>query len=158
MRFGFWFRSISVCALPLLLALTVQAAEADDITLPVPTVTIYPGDVIENDKIFDRLFIARTVARGTVVETRSAVIGKVARRTLLPGQPIPVNASRDPYAVAQGKTALLVFQSGGLTITSSAIALQNGGIGDSISARNADSGIVIRGIVQADGTIRVGEQ
>jgi flagella basal body P-ring formation protein FlgA len=65
---------------------------------------------------------------------------------------------RDAYAIGQGKPALLVFQSGGLIITSTAIALQNGSIGDFISARNADSCIVIKGTVQADGTIRVGEQ
>jgi flagella basal body P-ring formation protein FlgA len=70
--------------------------------------------------------LARTVARGSVIESRNAVIGKVARRTLLPGKPIPNNAMRDVYAIAQGKPALLVFQSGGLTITSTAIALQNG--------------------------------
>jgi flagellar basal body P-ring formation protein FlgA len=69
-----------------------------------------------------------------------------------------VNAMREAYAIAQGKPALLVFQSGGLVITSTAVALQNGGIGDFISARNADSGIIIKGTVQADGTIRVGEQ
>ena len=156
-RFGLRASLVCVCA-ALLLASPAQAADADEIPLPVPTVTIYPGDVIEDDKVSDRLFIARTVTRGTVVESRSAVVGKVARRTLLPRQPIPINATRDPYAIAQGKTALLVFQSDGLTITSTAVALQNGGIGESISARNADSGIIIRGIVQADGTIRVGEQ
>lgn len=157
-RFGFWVKLMAVGGLSLLSAASARAGEADDIALPVPTVTIYPGDVIEGDKISDRLFIARTVARGSVVESRNAVVGRVARRTLLPRQPIPVNAMRDQYAIAQGKPALLVFQAGGLTITSTAVALQNGGVGDFISARNADSGIVIKGTVQPDGTIRVGEQ
>lgn len=157
-RLKAWANLIAACGLTLLSTLSAQAGEGDDIALPVPTVTIYPGDVIEDEKITDRLFIARTVARGSVIESRNAVVGKVARRTLLPGKPIPANAMRDAYAIAQGKPALLVFQSGGLTITSTAIALQNGSIGDFISARNADSGIVIKGTVQADGTIRVGEQ
>jgi flagella basal body P-ring formation protein FlgA len=157
-RVGSWVKLIALCVLSFLSAASARAGDAEDIALPVPTVTIYPGDVIEDDKITDRLFIARTVARGSVIEARNAVIGKVARRTLLPGKPIPNNAMRDVYAIAQGKPALLVFQSGGLTITSTAIALQNGSAGDFISARNADSGIVIKGTVQADGTIRVGEQ
>jgi flagella basal body P-ring formation protein FlgA len=157
-RLGWWAKVIAACGVSLLSALGARAGEADDIALPVPTVTIYPGDVIEDDKLTDRLFIARTVARGSVIEARNAVIGKVARRTLLPGKPIPNNAMRDASAIAQGQPALLVFQSGGLTITSTAIALQNGSAGDFISARNADSGIVIKGTVQADGTIRVGEQ
>ena len=49
----------------------------------------------------------------------------------------------------------MVFEAGGLTITSKAVALQNGGVGDIVSLRNADSGIVDQGTVQADGTIRV---
>jgi flagella basal body P-ring formation protein FlgA len=157
-RFGLPAKLIVMCALSLLSAVPARAGDADDIALPVPTVTIYPGDVIEDDKISDRLFIARTVTRGAVVESRNAVVGKIARRTLLPRQPIPVNAMREAYAIAQGKPALLVFQSGGLVITSTAVALQNGGIGDFISARNTDSGIIIKGTVQSDGTIRVGEQ
>jgi flagellar basal body P-ring formation protein FlgA len=157
-RFGSRVKFIALCILSFLSAAPARAGEAEDIALPVPTVTIYPGDVIEDDKIADRLFIARTVTRGSVIESRNAVVGKVARRTLLPQKPIPANAMRDAYAIAQGKPALLVFKSGGLIITSTAIALQNGSAGDSISARNADSGIVIKGTVQADGTIRVGEQ
>jgi flagella basal body P-ring formation protein FlgA len=157
-RFRSWVKLVALCALSFLSVASARAGEADDIALPVPTVTIYPGDIIEDDKITDRLFIARTVARGSVIESRNAVVGKVARRTLLPQKPIPANAMRDAYAIGQGKPALLVFQSGGLIITSTAIALQNGSNGDFISARNADSGIVIKGTVQADGTIRVGEQ
>ena len=40
---------------------------------------------------------------------------------MLPGQPIPISAIRDPYLVRQGKTALVVFEHGGLTITMHAL-------------------------------------
>jgi flagellar basal body P-ring formation protein FlgA len=33
--------------------------------------------------------------------------------------------------------------------------LQAGGVGDVLSLRNTDSGTVIKGVVEADGTIRV---
>lgn len=134
---------------------SARADPVEDIALPVPRATIYPGDAIEAEKLAERLFVARTVARGTVFETRDPVIGKVANKTLLPGKPIPVNAVRDPYVVTQGKPTLLIFKGEGLTITSTAMALQNGGIGDVISARNIDSGLIVRGTVQADGTVRV---
>ena len=51
----------------------------------------------------------------------------------------------------------VVFQAGNLTITGQAIALQGGRVGDFLSLRNADSGKVIKGIVQADGTVRVSD-
>jgi flagellar basal body P-ring formation protein FlgA len=150
---------LGVGAAALLLVLgDARANEPAAIPLPVPKVTIYPGDMIAADALHERMFVARSVARATVVESHEALVGKVARRTLLLNQPIAVNAIRDPFVIAQGKQAFLVFKTDGLTITSGAIALQNGGVGDIVSARNADSGIVVRGIVQSDGSIRVDDR
>jgi flagella basal body P-ring formation protein FlgA len=57
----------------------------------------------------------------------------------------------------QGQPAVVVFRSGALMISSVAVPLQNGSSGEVISLRNTDSGTTIRGIVQADGTVRVGQ-
>jgi flagella basal body P-ring formation protein FlgA len=129
---------------------------AAELELPVPRVTIYPGDVIGDEHLAERAFVAHTVARSTVYEARQAVLGKIARRTLLPGQPIPINGTRDAYVVAQGNMALVVFETVGLTITTNAMALQNGGIGDVVTLRNVDSGTIIKGTVASDGTVRLG--
>jgi len=48
-----------------------------------------------------------------------------------------------------------VFEEGGLTITTNAMALQNGGIGDLVSLRNVDSGTIIKGTVASNGTVRL---
>jgi flagella basal body P-ring formation protein FlgA len=143
-----------IAALALLVAGACPAVAAE-LELPVPRGTIYPGDVIEDGALYGRLFIAHTVTRSSVFEVREEVVGKIAKRTLLPGQPIPVTAVRDPYVVTQGKSALVVFRAAGLTITTFATALQSGGTGDVIAARNNDSGQIIKGTVQPDGTIRV---
>lgn len=142
----------ALIALALLGALAVHAAE---LNLPVPTVTIYPGDTVSEEQLGERAFIANTVQRASVVEQREAVLGKVARRTLLPGQPIPVNGVRDAYLVVQGKATTAVFEAGGLTITLQATALQNGSAGDLVSLRNNDSGATIKGTVAADGSVRL---
>ena len=139
----------------LLLAMAAHPVRAEELELPVPKSTIYPGEVIGEDLLVERAFIAHTVARTSVFEARQALIGKVARRTLLPGQPIPVNAIRDAYAVVQGKTAVVVFEVAGLVITSQATALQNAGVGEVVSVRNNDSGVTIKGTVASDGTVRV---
>jgi flagella basal body P-ring formation protein FlgA len=140
----------------LMLPSIAPPARAAELELPVPRVTIYPGDVIGDEHLAERAFIAHTVARSTVYEARQAVLGKVARRTLLPGQPIPINGTRDAYVVAQGTMALVVFETAGLTITTNAMALQNGGIGDVVTLRNVDSGTIIKGTVASDGTVRLG--
>jgi flagella basal body P-ring formation protein FlgA len=153
-RLGLLAVVLAAATLVLLLT-TARPVRAADLVLPVPRVTLYPGDVIGDDQLVDRAFIAHTVARATVLEAREALIGKVARRTLLPGQPIPVNGIRDPYLVTQGKSAVVVFEAGGLTITTNAMALQNGGIGDLVALRNIDSGTIIKGTVAPDGTVRL---
>jgi len=150
-----WAAGVAMALFVLLPLLVVQPARAAELELPVPRLTLYPGDVIGDDQIVERAFIARTVARSTIHEAREALIGKVARRTLLPGQPIPINGVRDPYVVTQGKNALVVFEEGGLTITTNAMALQNGGIGDLVSLRNVDSGTIIKGTVASNGTVRL---
>ncbi len=130
-------------------------ARAQELELPVPRAVVYPGDVLADEMLMQRAFIAHTVARATVFEAREAVIGKVARRTLLPGQPIPMSAVRDPYLVVQGKPVLVVYEQGGLVISMRALALQNGGAGDVVSLRNTDSGATIKGTVAADGSVRL---
>src|SRR6185295_4381864 len=94
------YAAVAAWALLVLLA-TSPIVQAADLELPVPRVTIYPGDVIGEEHLTERAFIAHTVARSTVFDARQAVVGKVARRTLLPGQPILIAGVRDPYVVVQ---------------------------------------------------------
>jgi flagella basal body P-ring formation protein FlgA len=50
---------------------------------------------------------------------------------------------------------MVVFEHGGLTITTNALALQNGGLGDVVSLRNLDSGAIIKGTVASNGSIQL---
>jgi flagella basal body P-ring formation protein FlgA len=139
-----------------MLALTAFGdALAQGGTSPVPRVTIYPGDVIGDNLLVERTLAPNALTQGRIFLDRKDLIGKVARQTLLPGQPIPVNAVREPQLVKQGQAVLVIFQTEDLVISSTAVPLQSGAVGDIISLRNSDSGATIRGIVQADGTIRV---
>ena len=130
-------------------------ASASGIELPVPTVTIYPGDLISQNLLEDRSFQLRQGENMPVFKERGNLVGKVARRTLAAGKPIPLNSVREADVISQGKAVTIVFQAGGLTITGQAMPLQAGKVGDLLSLRNVDSGAVVKGIVQADGTVRV---
>ncbi len=133
------------------------ARAGEDYFLPVPNITIYPGDTIKDAWLIDRAFSANTASvRGGVIKSRSALVGKLARRTLLPGVPIPMNGVGAPHAIANGGKVRVVFIQDGLEISTYATALQPGDIGEVISIRNLDSGSTISGIVQADGSVRVG--
>jgi flagellar basal body P-ring formation protein FlgA len=133
----------------------VVLAYGANLELPVPKVTIYPGDVIAAEALGTQIF-GPGVERMPVIRSRDDVVGKVARRTLIPGKPIPLNAIRVVDAVSLGKQVQLIFEAGGLMITGIGVAQQNAGVGDQVSVRNSDSGQTIRGVVQADGSVRVG--
>ena len=125
--------------------------------LPVPTVIIYPGDVIKDNSLVDRDFSADfPTSKLAAIDNRAALVGKVARRTLMPGFPIPASAVGDPKAVANGAKVRLLYEDGALAITAYGTALQAGSVGEIISVRNLGSGLTVSGTVQADGSVRVG--
>ncbi len=150
MRIPLWLGTSVV--LSLLLSGESRADDAASL-FPVAKRIIYPGDTITEDMITLKP-AAQLKGVGPVATDVESLIGKTARRTLLAGQAIPRVAIREAYVVFQGKTVPVVFQSGTVTITGIAQALESGGAGEMISARNPDSGIVIRGIVQPDGSLR----
>ena len=131
-------------------------AHAGQVLLPVPRVTIYPGQVIDKGMLVERAFRSGSAEQAVATPSSDALIGKVARQTLLPGRPVSQAALREPHAITQGQSAMVIFQSGALTITGSAIALQSGATGDVVSVRNVDSGRIIKGTIGGDGAVHVG--
>ncbi|WP_114943967.1 flagellar basal body P-ring formation chaperone FlgA [Microvirga calopogonii] len=133
-----------------------QAAVAEERILPVPSVTIYPGDTINESMLKDRAFPENYRYRTAVIESPRVLAGKMARRTLLPGEPIPMNAVDDPKLVTRGTQTQIVFEEGGLSIMGIGIPLQSGTLGETIQVKNVDSGRIITGRVQPDGRVRIG--
>jgi flagellar basal body P-ring formation protein FlgA len=131
-------------------------APAAERMLPVPSVTIQPGQSIRDETITERAFAPNGPGFGNVVETRSQLAGQVARRTLMPGQPIPMNAIDPPGTVVRGVPVRLIVEDNGLVIIAYAAPLQNGSVGATIRLRNLDTGVIVTGIVQSDGTVRAG--
>jgi flagellar basal body P-ring formation protein FlgA len=141
----------------LILGVVASGAMAAGLTLPVPAMTIYPGDTIQDDMITELTVKPSQLGRLMVVPDRAGLIGKVARRTLLPGRPVPAIAVAEPDLVERGSPVEIVYRDGGLTILAQATALEAGSAGDVLRVRNADSGLIINATVQADGSLRVGD-
>lgn len=138
----------------LLAVATAEPVHAAGTTLPVPSAAIYPGDKITDKQLTDKAF-SSVNTQIAVALGRQELIGKVARRTLLPGRPIPMAAVRDAELVVVGQPVTASFAHEGLTILGRAMPLQSGKAGDVIALRNLDSGLTFKGLVEADGTIRV---
>ena len=150
-------RAAVVFAAGLWLGVGLAAAQdrgLEDLAPPTPRVVIYPGDIIQIDMLSE---LPAETARGVgpFAETRSSVIGKMARRTLLPGAAIPLAALDVPRLVVNGATVNIVYIDGGLSISAVGMALQDGAAGDFVRVRNDDSGGTVMGIVQPDGAVRV---
>jgi len=149
-------KSLLVMLVAIFAAGIAAHANAQSIILPVPAVTIYPGDTIKESMLKERSFLSTFRSRAAVIETPVQLIGKVARRTLLPGEAIPTNAVDDAQLVTRGSTTQIIFQEDGLTISAIGSPLQSGSLGEQIRVRNVDTGRIILGVVQADGTVRIG--
>jgi flagella basal body P-ring formation protein FlgA len=146
---------IRTLILLLAICITGTAVWAGSIELPVPRLTIAAGTEISHQDLIERKFPSRTAQQFAVSTHRSQLVGMVARRTLLPGQPVPSRSVEKPVLVRRGEPARLVFREQGLVIIMQVEALQNGGAGSFVRVRNIDSGLVVSGRVQDDGTIRV---
>jgi flagellar basal body P-ring formation protein FlgA len=149
-------RILAPLSILMLIAMPRPEAAATGLSVPVPTTTIYPGDIIDDGMIVERSVQPKQVGRMMIVPDRAELVGKVARRTLLPGRPVPVIAVAEPDLIPRGAPVELVFQEGGLTILAQAMSLEAGSAGDVIRVRNMDSGLIIKAVVQLDGTVRVG--
>jgi flagellar basal body P-ring formation protein FlgA len=148
-------RRLALAAFLLLGAALPVAAE--DRMLPTPSQVIYPGDIIREGMLTDISIYDVPNVDGPLVESRADLLGKVATRTLLPGRAITTLAIANPRAVALGAQVKLVYHDAGLSIVTSALALEGGAVGDTIKVRNSDSGLTISGTIQPDGSVSVSD-
>jgi flagellar basal body P-ring formation protein FlgA len=153
------FKSKRFIAAMLIGAVTVataaRAPAAEQKNLPVPATTIFAGEVIREEALTERGFAANMPGVEAFFDSKAFLIGRAARRALLPGQPIPNNAVEDARVVSRGVPVKIVLEDRGLIIVAYGTPLQSGGVGSLVRVRNVDTGVVVMGVVQADGTIRV---
>jgi len=122
----------------------------------IPNRVIYPGETIALATLKEVTLVPGKKKPDAVATRADELDGRIAKRTLLPGHYIPVNAIREPWVVEQGAPVQVIFVTGGLTISVAAVTLEPGSAGDLVKVRNIDSGKIFSGTVMADGTIRVG--
>ena len=147
-------RSILKAAIVLFATACAVPSLAQEALVPAPKAVIYPGDVILDEMLVDVANVARD-GSGPFVDSRSLIVGKAARLTLLPGHAIPFSGVSNRKLVSNGAEVKLVFSEGDLVIMTTGAALQEGSIGDIVRVRNDDSGVTVSGTVQPDGSVRV---
>ena len=147
-------RLVLKAAVILFAAACATVSLAQEALVPTPKAVIYPGDIILDEMLVDVPNVARD-GSGPFVDSRSLIVGKAARLTLLPGHAIPFSGVSNRKLVSNGAEVKLVFSEGDLVIMTTGSALQDGSIGDIVRVRNDDSGVTVSGAVQPDGSVQV---
>ncbi|MCQ0988145.1 flagellar basal body P-ring formation chaperone FlgA [Jiella marina] len=131
------------------------AAKAAELDMPVPVTVVYPGQNILERGVSTSAFIVKDDKVDLFALDESMLVGLVAKRTLLPGKAIRMSDVKLPDLVKAGAQVTLVYREAGLIITGLGTAMLAGAEGDLVKVRNRDSGIIVSGVVDADGTVRI---
>lgn len=139
-----------------LLAVTVPAAagEAQRSFVAVDHV-VYPGQPLDNTGTIEVIPRRPLPAETNVARSRSELVGKVASRTILPKQPIPLSFLRDPFLVEAGRPVRVVFREGPIQIEMTGQALGPGSVGDVVRVRNTTTGVTLVGVVSGAAEVMV---
>ena len=81
-------RSVFKATIIVFAAASAAISWAQETLVPTPKSVIYPGDVILDEMLVDVPHVAQD-GSGPFVNSRSLIVGKAARLTLLPGHAIP---------------------------------------------------------------------
>jgi flagella basal body P-ring formation protein FlgA len=140
--------------------LAAASANAADVqrTVFVPGAVIYPGDVITAEALIPGKVLRAAGSPAVFGENIEDLVGKVARRTLMRGELIPNSAVREQALVVQGRPYKLTYSSEFVSIVGTGIPMKSAAVGELVSVRNPDTGLIIKARVQADQTLAVDEQ
>lgn len=152
---------------------TVRARTMVGVRCAAPAWTVHLPVVVESDSPV--LVTRRPMRRGEVptaadVETArrrvpglaSAFVADVTwlgekrlRRSVGAGEALAAGMFESPPLVRRGQRVTAVSRTGGIEVRAAAEAMANAAAGDRLRLRNPDSGRVLEGTVQPDGTVAI---
>jgi flagella basal body P-ring formation protein FlgA len=91
---------------------------------------------------------------GLMTDSRQ-VQGKVLRVGLMAGNPVLSSLLDQPIAVRRGQNVVLTLTDASMTLKTTATALEDGRVGDSISVQNPASQKMLRATVSRDGGVEI---
>lgn len=130
-------------------------ARGTTVPVPVPAMTLYPGDTISAGMLMTRDLPLAALDKGGLAARAEALVGKTVRRALAAGQPVPLNALTETLLVTKGVATRIQLRDGGLAISGYAMPLESAAAGAVVRLKNMETGQIIVGEVEADGTVRI---
>lgn len=112
------------------------------------------GTVLSLADLDTQLRDTSTVANNYVADAER-LLGKAAARTIRAGEPLRFSLVIEPIAIKRGDTVVVEAQTGAITVSTQAVALANGRVGEQINVRNLQSERVVRIEIMGPGRGRV---
>lgn len=116
----------------------------------VPARTIRAKQIISAEDV-----LLKTATVDGAIADLADVVGQEARVALYPGRPIRFGDVGPPAIVGRNDLVTLIFDRGGLSISTEGRALGRGSEGDVIRAMNLTSRSTVTGRIRSDGAIEV---
>lgn len=133
---------------------SVQAEDIATRSVPVLKQAVQKGETLTADVLTEATFPTSQVFASTLTN-RDDLIGQQALRPLEAGKPINKLHVRVAPLISRNQIVTLVYQRGGVQLSGSAQALEDGQLGQSIRIVNPSTRSTLTGTVRAGGQVEV---
>jgi flagellar basal body P-ring formation protein FlgA len=135
--------------------LPAPTARAELRDMPVPLRNISAGEALRPELFMTKQFSVNAVALRNFASSRDQLAAKQAKRTLVAGKPIALSFVRNSDDIERGNKATAIYEVAGIQIQTILVAQENGSAGDVIDAKNPESGLIVKAMVRADGSLEI---
>jgi len=114
--------------------------------IPVPAVIIESGEEITPQMLESKRIAANEVT-SKIISSTDDLVGKFAKKRLMPGKILHVTDVKAKPIVLKGTEVRIVFRKKNLSIESSGVAMEDGAMNDMIRIKNSESGKIVKATV-----------
>jgi flagella basal body P-ring formation protein FlgA len=115
---------------------------------------LHPGAILRAEDLRSvRVRVA--LLHGNSAISLAAALGQSVRHDLPPGQPLTGADISRPVLVARGSAVTMRLEADGMSLSAQGVALEDGGLGDTVRIQNPSSKAILRATVTASGEARV---
>ena len=142
------------CQTPEPWTIYLRGRVTSSITIPVLTQPVNRSNLIGYDDVALKKLLIDEDLRGVIID-RNHVVGKVAVRNLIAGQPLRQSDVTAPKLISRGQSVTITSKAGGLTVTMKGKALGNARAGDRVWVQNQSSNKRVEGEVTPGGEVLI---
>jgi flagella basal body P-ring formation protein FlgA len=114
-----------------------------------------PIGAVLTDADVQQTRVRASTLSGVIPLPAHQAIGMALRHEVAAGQPLTAGDVMRPVVISRGGTVRMVLESPGMALSALGVALESGGLGETIRVQNPTSHAVVVGEITAAGTVRV---